>query len=157
MRSSLRTYDIGLAPHCPLGPIAFAACLQIGFSTPNFVICEMSWKVQRFSRTSHSLQLSYDYQIHYNTGSFDLLTYIDKPEVFAVQDGMVSLLEGPGLGISVNEDMIRKEDAEYRAGRVSAWRNPVCECCAGFETVKQGFNEIFIHTGRGLDGAIREW
>lgn len=39
------TYDIGVAPHCPLGPIAFAASLQIAFSTPNFVICEMSWKV----------------------------------------------------------------------------------------------------------------
>jgi L-alanine-DL-glutamate epimerase-like enolase superfamily enzyme len=40
------TYDIGVAPHCPLGPIAFAASLQIAFSTPNFVICEMSWKVR---------------------------------------------------------------------------------------------------------------
>lgn len=39
------TYDIGVAPHCPLGPIAFAASLQIAISTPNFVICEMSWKV----------------------------------------------------------------------------------------------------------------
>lgn len=38
-------YDIGVAPHCPLGPVAFAASLQIGFSTPNFVVCEMSWKV----------------------------------------------------------------------------------------------------------------
>lgn len=38
-------YDIGVAPHCPLGPLAFAASLQIGFSTPNFVVCEMSWKV----------------------------------------------------------------------------------------------------------------
>lgn len=42
-----RTYDIGVAPHCPLGPIAFAASLQIGFSTSNFLICEMSWKVSR--------------------------------------------------------------------------------------------------------------
>jgi L-alanine-DL-glutamate epimerase-like enolase superfamily enzyme len=40
-------YDIGVAPHCPLGPLAFAASLQIGFSTPNFVVCEMSWKVSR--------------------------------------------------------------------------------------------------------------
>jgi galactonate dehydratase len=43
------TYDIGVAPHCPLGPIAFAASLQIAFSTPNFVICEMSWKVSHLS------------------------------------------------------------------------------------------------------------
>jgi galactonate dehydratase len=38
-------YDIGVAPHCPLGPLAFAASLHVGFSTPNFVVCEMSWKV----------------------------------------------------------------------------------------------------------------
>lgn len=29
------TYDVALAPHCPLGPIAFAACMQVGISSPN--------------------------------------------------------------------------------------------------------------------------
>ena len=29
------TYDVALAPHCPLGPIAFAACMQVGTSSPN--------------------------------------------------------------------------------------------------------------------------
>ncbi|KAJ6628381.1 mandelate racemase/muconate lactonizing enzyme domain-containing protein [Mycena sp. CBHHK59/15] len=112
------TYDIGLAPHCPLGPIAFTACLQLGFSTPNFVICEMSWKM------------------HYNMGDFDLLTYMTNPEVFAMRAGMVSLLEGAGLGVDVNEVLVRNEDKEFRAGRVAAWRNP---------------------TWRGPDGAVREW
>ncbi|KAJ7763049.1 enolase C-terminal domain-like protein [Mycena metata] len=112
------TYDVGLAPHCPLGPIAFAACLQLGFSTPNFVICEMSWKM------------------HYNAGDHDLLTYILNPGVFAVREGMVSLLEGNGLGIEVDEARVRSEDAAFRAGEVKAWRNPVW---------------------RGPDGAIREW
>jgi galactonate dehydratase len=35
-------YDVAVAPHCPLGPIALAACLQIGISTPNHQIQEMS-------------------------------------------------------------------------------------------------------------------
>jgi galactonate dehydratase len=35
-------YDVAIAPHCPLGPIVFAASLHIGLSTPNFVILEMS-------------------------------------------------------------------------------------------------------------------
>lgn len=26
-------YDVALAPHCPLGPIAFAASLHVGIST----------------------------------------------------------------------------------------------------------------------------
>ncbi|KAJ7138928.1 enolase C-terminal domain-like protein [Mycena filopes] len=112
------TYDVGLAPHCPLGPIAFAACLQLGFAMPNFVICEMSWKM------------------HYNAGEHDLLTYMLNPAVFAVRDGMVSLLTGAGLGIEVDEARVRSEDALFRRGEVKAWRNPVW---------------------RGPDGAIREW
>lgn len=32
------TYDVALAPHCPLGPIALAACFQLALSAPNFVI-----------------------------------------------------------------------------------------------------------------------
>ncbi|KAK1090121.1 hypothetical protein LTR48_008924, partial [Friedmanniomyces endolithicus] len=35
-------YDVALAPHCPLGPIALAACMQIGICTPNHQIQEMS-------------------------------------------------------------------------------------------------------------------
>ncbi|KAJ7255641.1 mandelate racemase/muconate lactonizing protein [Mycena rebaudengoi] len=101
------TYDIGVAPHCPLGPIAFAACLQLGFSTPNFVICEMSWKM------------------HYNSGEHDLLTYMRNPEVFSVREGMVALLEGAGLGIEVDEARVRDEDRQFREGTVKAWRNPV--------------------------------
>ncbi|KAJ6476689.1 mandelate racemase/muconate lactonizing protein [Mycena vitilis] len=112
------TYDIGVAPHCPLGPIAFAACLQLGFSTPNFVICEMSWKM------------------HYNAGEHDLFTYVRNPEVFKVSEGMVSLLEGNGLGVEVDEERVRSEDRLFREGQVKAWRNPVW---------------------RGPDGAIREW
>ena len=58
------TYDIAIAPHCPLGPIALAACIQVGITTPNCklitrkyadthtyndvvdVIQEMSWQVR---------------------------------------------------------------------------------------------------------------
>lgn len=28
-------YDVALAPHCPLGPIALAACMQIATCAPN--------------------------------------------------------------------------------------------------------------------------
>ncbi|KAK4058403.1 hypothetical protein OIO90_000561 [Microbotryomycetes sp. JL221] len=110
------TYDVGIAPHCPLGPIAFAACLQIAFSTPNFVINEMS------------------IGMHYNKGTgADLLTYMTNPDVFNVNKGMISLLTGPGLGIEMNEQLVRQaatESAQF------SWRNP---------------------TWRGPDGAIREW
>ncbi|KAJ9110196.1 hypothetical protein QFC20_003048 [Naganishia adeliensis] len=109
------TYDIGVAPHCPLGPIAFAASLQIAFSTPNFLICEMSWKM------------------HYNAGPFDLFTYLKNPEVFDVKNGAVELLTGAGLGIELDEELIRKNAEENKD---FSWRNP---------------------TWRGPDGAVREW
>ena len=34
-------YDIAVAPHCPLGPLALAACLQLGACAPNVVIQEI--------------------------------------------------------------------------------------------------------------------
>src|SRR5207237_7688361 len=52
-------YDVAVAPHCPLGPLALAACLQIAAATPNFVIQEMSLG------------------IHYNQGH-DLLTFLEN-------------------------------------------------------------------------------
>ncbi|KAK9472028.1 enolase C-terminal domain-like protein [Dipodascopsis tothii] len=109
-------YDVGVAPHCPLGPISFAASLQIAISSPNFLICEMSWKM------------------HYNKGTdYDLLTYVKNAEVFKVENGMVAALEQPGLGIDIDEDLVRKAAAESKD---FSWRNPVW---------------------RGPDGGIREW
>lgn len=35
-------YDVALAPHCPLGPIALAACVQVDATLANFAIQEMS-------------------------------------------------------------------------------------------------------------------
>ena len=33
-------FDVSVAPHCPLGPIALAACLAVDFATPNAFIQE---------------------------------------------------------------------------------------------------------------------
>ncbi|MGO8658135.1 enolase C-terminal domain-like protein, partial [Rhizobium ruizarguesonis] len=35
-------YDVALAPHCPLGPIALAACLQVDAVSYNAFIQEQS-------------------------------------------------------------------------------------------------------------------
>lgn len=95
-------YDVALAPHCPLGPIAFAACLQVAVSTPNFVIEEMSLG------------------IHYNTGGHDLLTYLADKSVFALEDGFVKAPTGPGLGITLDEALIRDLARDFKG-----WRNPI--------------------------------
>lgn len=111
------TYDVAIAPHCPLGPIALAASMQVDLSIPNFVIQEMSLG------------------IHYNTTEsgeeYDITNYIKDTSVFDVKDGYVKALDGPGLGIEVDEEEVR---------RVSKGTKP---------WVTTGFF--------GPDGSIREW
>jgi galactonate dehydratase len=94
-------YDVALALHCPLGPIALATCLQIDAVSYNAFIQEQSLG------------------IHYNQGN-DLLDYIRNPEVFKYEDGFVSIPQGPGLGIEVNEEKVREM---AKVGH--RWRNPV--------------------------------
>ena len=33
--SMAEAYDVALAPHCPLGPVALASCLQVDACSPN--------------------------------------------------------------------------------------------------------------------------
>lgn len=94
-------YDVGLAPHCPLGPISFAAALQLDFTCINAFIQETSLN------------------IHYNEG-VDLLDYVANPEVFDVEDGYVERPDGAGLGIQIDEETVR-EMAEVGHD----WKNPI--------------------------------
>ncbi|GAA4199478.1 galactonate dehydratase [Actinocatenispora rupis] len=93
------TFDVPLAPHCPLGPVALAASLQVDFATPNFLIQEQSMG------------------IHYNTTN-DLLDYVADPAPFRFTDGYAPRTEEPGLGVTLDESAIRAADRH-------AWRNPV--------------------------------
>ncbi len=95
------TYDVLIAPHCPLGPIALAASMQIAFSVPNFLIQEQSRG------------------IHYNTGN-DLLDYLMDTSPFEFVDGYAALPTRPGLGIEIDETAVRQA-----AARGHRWRNPV--------------------------------
>ncbi|AEY85522.1 mandelate racemase/muconate lactonizing enzyme family [Streptomyces hygroscopicus subsp. jinggangensis 5008] len=94
-------YGAQLAPHCPLGPIALAASLQVAFATPNFLIQEQSRG------------------IHYNKDA-DLLSYVLDPEPFRFTEGYAHRTATPGLGVTIDESAVRAAD---RAGH--AWRNPV--------------------------------
>lgn len=94
-------YDVALALHCPLGPIALATCLQIDAGCYNAFIQEQSLG------------------IHYNAAN-DLLDYVSNREVFAYENGMVAIPQGPGLGIEVNEEYVKE-----RAAVGHRWRNPI--------------------------------
>lgn len=94
-------YDVALALHCPLGPIALATCLQIDAGCYNAFIQEQSLG------------------IHYNKTN-DVLDYLLDPTVFAYENGMVTIPNGPGLGIEVNEEYVIE-----RSQQGHRWRNPV--------------------------------
>jgi galactonate dehydratase len=99
--SMAEAYDVAMAPHCPLGPIALAACLQIDATCHNATIQEQSLG------------------IHYNKGN-DLLDYLVDPTVFKYENGMVKIPNGPGLGIEINEEYVRAKAKEGHN-----WKNPV--------------------------------
>jgi galactonate dehydratase len=94
-------YDVSMALHCPLGPIALAASLQLAFAVPNTLIQEQS------------------VGLHYNAGN-ELLDYLVDPAPFQFVDGYAALLTGPGLGVQVDEAAVaRAAEIGHR------WRNPV--------------------------------
>jgi galactonate dehydratase len=95
-------YDVAVAPHCPLGPLALAACLQIAACTPNHAIQEISLG------------------IHYNTGGHDLLNFCTDKAPLTPIDGYLPVPEGPGLGVDIDEAAVREADKDRHR-----WRNPV--------------------------------
>ena len=97
-------YDMAVAPHCPLGPIALASCIQLDACTPNAIIQEQSLG------------------IHYNKGN-DLLDFLKNPTVFEYKDGYVGLPVNPGLGIEIDEEKVRELDKIGHNWKNLVWRN----------------------------------
>jgi galactonate dehydratase len=100
-------YDVAVAPHCPLGPLALAACLQLAATAPNVAIQEMSLG------------------IHYNVGH-DLLEFVTDKDVLTPVDGYLPIPDGPGLGVTIDEDAVREADKDRHR-----WRNPVWRLADG--------------------------
>jgi galactonate dehydratase len=94
-------FDVAVAPHCPLGPLALAACLQLAATAPNVAIQEMSLG------------------IHYNVGG-DLFTYVTDASPITPVDGFLPIPTGPGLGITIDEAKVREADKDRHR-----WRNPI--------------------------------
>ena len=94
-------YDIALAPHCPLGPIALSSCLNVDAVSYNAVIQEQS------------------IGIHYNKDK-SVLDYVLNKNDFAFTDGYVAIPSKPGLGVEVNKELVIEENRTPHH-----WKNPV--------------------------------
>jgi galactonate dehydratase len=71
--------DLRIAPHCSVGPVAFAACLHVDASTPNFMIQEAF-------------------------GEFDVPWREKLVDGWhPIQNGVLKLSDRPGLGLELNE------------------------------------------------------
>lgn len=94
-------FDVALAPHCPLGPIALSSCLNVDAVSYNAVIQEQS------------------IGIHYNVGK-SVLDYVKNKKDFEFTDGYVKLPQIPGLGVEVDKKLVLKENENPHN-----WKNPV--------------------------------
>ncbi|MDR1769231.1 MAG: galactonate dehydratase [Hungatella sp.] len=99
--SMAEAYDVALAPHCPLGPIALTSCLQVDATCHNAIIQEQSMG------------------IHYNVGK-SVLDYVKNPEDFSFKDGRITLPGKPGLGVEINKELVLEESKHPHD-----WKNPV--------------------------------
>lgn len=97
-------YDVAFAPHCPLGPIALAACLQVDAICHNTFIQEQSLG------------------IHYNQGG-DMTDYLLPGHGFTLTDGHLAIPQGPGLGIEVDEAQVIAAAAIGHRWRAPVWRH----------------------------------
>jgi galactonate dehydratase len=94
-------YDVDVMPKCPVGPISFAAGLQIDFGTPNAVLQEQNLEI-------------------HDREDNDRLRYLDDPSVFAYDDGSLAPPTGPGLGIEIDESYVRSQ-----AEKEMRWQTPL--------------------------------
>lgn len=103
--SLAETFDAVIAPHCPLGPIALAASLQVGFATSNYLIQEQS------------------IGIHYNQGA-EVLDYLIDTSPLIFVDGHFEIMRAPGLGIEIDEAAVRSASAKWDGWQNPLWRHP---------------------------------
>lgn len=84
-------YFAAVAPHCPLGPVALAACVQLDACIPNFLAQE---------------------HVHLGEG------YLKTP--FKLVNGAIPLPEAPGLGIELDEEALadKYDDGSWETPRL---------------------------------------
>jgi galactonate dehydratase len=97
-------HGVTVSPNCHHGPIALAASLQVGASIPNLLVQE------------NELDITTD-----SSGLAEV--YLSNDDAFSFEDGFVDIIDGPGLGIDIDEDTVAEKsqiDLEWDNPR---WRH----------------------------------
>lgn len=103
-------YDVPVVPHCPNGPISLAASLQVASVCLNIPMHEQS------------------IGLHYH-GGYDglprgeLHDYLVDPAPLTPIDGALAVLEGAGLGIEIDTEIVAERDGEWQLPDPD-WRHP---------------------------------
>lgn len=83
-------YYAGMAPHNPYGPVSTAACVQVDFAMPNFVIQEM---------------------VDPDTSPISMLEFVVEP--LPVVDGHILPPTKPGIGVEVDEAACMRRQPDF--------------------------------------------
>jgi len=87
-------YYAGLAPHNPLGPVSTAACIQLDFVAPNFVIQEVVDP----------------------EGISEVMTFVKEP--LPIVGGYMLPPTRPGIGVEVDEAAVAKHQPDFSTDKV---------------------------------------
>ncbi|CAB4715913.1 unannotated protein [freshwater metagenome] len=96
------TYNVDIAPHCPIGPISLAACLQLDFATPNVLIQEQIIGLGHGSKS-------------------EFLKYFVDSSPMEAKDGYIELMTKPGLGVEIDEKAVRAASKKINRKRFPEW------------------------------------
>ncbi|WP_353112836.1 galactonate dehydratase [Microbacterium sp.] len=97
-------YDAQLAPHCPLGPVAFAACVQVDAALPNAAVQETMIDFETFLDDEHA--------------------YVLNRTDWIPVDGYLPVPTAPGLGLEIDEELVRERATEVAPSLALWWSDP---------------------------------
>ena len=104
------TAQVSLAPHCPYGPIQLAASLQVAAASPAHTFQEFQSLGGAAGGGTPGGGANW---------AFNLLA-----TPFVVEDGMVEVPDGPGLGIEVQEHLIEEHMDAWNPHPPTLWHHP---------------------------------
>lgn len=115
-------FDVAVAPHCPLGVIAFSACLHLDVATPNSFVQE---QIIGAHNCVNGAPFVMEEKMELADGRSYFLTnpYVKNPEgLFTFENGYLHLPKNPGLGFEIDDEQIREDSLRTD---LPQWAQPV--------------------------------